>query len=298
MNYYNEIKEKLIKSEIYDKAKEYSKDRHKVITYFETGKLLSEAGKEYGKNIIKQYSEKLMIEVGKKYNERTLYGMRKFFEVFSNEKLNPLGSKLSWSHYRELITVKNIEAITYYIDICENNNLSRRQLHERIKNYEYERLPEKTKEKLINKEQLKVDDLVPNPILIKYDNDVEEFSEYALKQAILNNLDNFLKQLGAGFTYVGNEYKIKVGDDYNYIDLLFFNYIFNCFIVIELKTTKLKKEHIGQIEVYMNYIDKNLKSINQDKTIGIIICKKDNKFIMEYCSDRRILSREYIFPNN
>lgn len=88
MNYYNEIKEQLIKSEIYDRAKDYSKDRHKVKVYFEIGRLLNEAGKEYGKNVIKQYAEKLIIEVGKKYNERTLYGMRKFFEVFSNEKLN------------------------------------------------------------------------------------------------------------------------------------------------------------------------------------------------------------------
>ena len=110
MNYYNEIKEQLIKSEIYDRAKDYSKDRHKVKVYFEIGRLLNEAGKEYGKNVIKQYAEKLIIEVGKKYNERTLYGMRKFFEVFSNEKLNPLGSKLSWSHYRELLTIKNISS--------------------------------------------------------------------------------------------------------------------------------------------------------------------------------------------
>ena len=126
MNYYNEIKEKLIKSEIYDKVKDYAKDRNKVNVYFEIGKLLSEAGKEYGKNIIKQYSLKLMIEVGKKYNERTLYWMRKFYEIFNNEKLNPAGSKLSWSHYRELLVVKNIDAIRYYIDICEKNNLSKR----------------------------------------------------------------------------------------------------------------------------------------------------------------------------
>ncbi len=145
MNYYNEIKEKLLKSEIYDRVKDYSKDRNKVKVYFEIGKLLNEAGKMYGKNIIKQYSEKLMIEVGKKYNERTLYGMRKFYEVFSNEKLNPLGSKLSWSHYRELLVVKNIDAIRYYIDICEKNNLSKRELLEKIKNQEYDRLSDEAK---------------------------------------------------------------------------------------------------------------------------------------------------------
>jgi len=294
MDYYNEIKEKLIKSEIYDRTKDYLKDRNKVNVYFETGKLLSKAGKEYGKNIIKQYSEKLMIEVGKKYNERTLYGMRKFYEIFSNEKLNPLGSKLSWSHYRELLVIKDIDAIKYYINICEKNNLSKRELKERIKKNEYDRLSEETKKKLIKIEELKVTDLIPNPIIIKSKILDEKLTEYALKELILNNLDNFLSQLGTGFTYVGNEFKIKVIDNkYNYIDLLLFNYEYNCFVVIELKVTELKKEHIGQIQVYMNYINENLKSITQDKTIGIIICKQDNKYVIKYCSDNRIFSRTY-----
>ena len=131
MNYYNEIKNKLIKSEIYDKAKDYSKDRHKVSVYFETGKLLSEAGKEDGKNIIKQYSENLMIEVGKKYTERNLRYMRQFYEIFSSIKWNPLGSKLSWSHFRELLSIKNVDAIKYYIIICEQNILTKRQLQEK-----------------------------------------------------------------------------------------------------------------------------------------------------------------------
>ena len=124
MNYYNEIKEQLTKSETYDRAKDYSKDRHKVKVYFEAGKLLSEAGKEYGKNIIKQYAEKLIVEVGKKYTERNLRYMRQFYEVFSSIKWNPVGSKLSWSHFRELLIVKNVDEIMYYIDICERNNLT------------------------------------------------------------------------------------------------------------------------------------------------------------------------------
>ena len=293
MNYYNEIKEKLIKSEIYDRAKDYSKDRHKVSVYFETGKLLSKAGKEYGKNIIKQYSKNLMLEVGKKYNERTLYGMRKFYEVFSNEKLNPLGSKLSWSHYRELITIKNIDEIIYYIFICEKYNLSKRQLQERIKNHEYDRLSDNAKNKLITKEQLNVNDLVPNPIIIKSSSLKDDLSEYALKQLLLNNLDDFLNQLGIGFTYVGNEYKIKVENRYNYIDLLLYNIKYKCYVVIELKITELKKEHTGQIMTYMNYIDKNLKTFEENDTVGIIICKQDNEYVIKYCSDDRIIAREY-----
>ena len=290
MNYYSEIKEKIIKSEIYDRAKDYSKDRHKVSVYFETGKLLSEAGKEYGKNIIKQYSENLMIEVGKKYNERNL---RQFYEIFSNVKWNPLGSKLSWSHFRELLIVKNIDAIMYYIDVCEKNNLSKRQLQERIKSREYDRLSNETKNKLITKEQLKVNDLIPNPIIIKSNLSNEDISEYALKQFILNNIDNFLNQLGDGFTYVGNEYKIKVGNTYNYIDFLLYNIKYKCYVVVELKVTELKKEHTGQVMTYMNYIDINIKTIEENGTVGIIICKQDNEYVIKYCSDDRIISREY-----
>ena len=293
MNYYNEIKEKLIKSEIYDRAKDYSKDRHKVKVYFETGKLLCEAGKKYGKNIIKQYSEKLMVEVGKKYNERNLRYMRQFYEIFSSIKWNPLGSKLSWSHFRELLIVKNIDAIMYYIDICERNNLTRRQLQERIKIKEYDRLSSETKNKLITKEQLKVNDLVPNPIIIKTNSLNEELSEYALKELLLNDLDDFLNQLGMGFTYVGNEYKIKVGNTYNYIDLLLYNIKYKCYVVVELKVTELKKEHTGQIMAYMNYIDKNIKTMEENYTVGIIICKQDNGYVIKYCSDDRIIAREY-----
>ena len=293
MNYYNEIKEQLIKSEIYDRAKDYSKDRHKVKVYFEIGRLLNEAGKEYGKNVIKQYAEKLVIEVGKKYNERTLYGMRKFFEVFNNEKLNPLGSKLSWSHYRELLTIKNIDAIIYYIGICEKNSLSKRRLQERIKNHEYDRLSNETKTKLIESKELNVNDLIPNPIVIKSNMLKENLSEYALKQAILNNIDDFLRQLGIGFTYVGNEYKIKLGSKYNYIDLLLYNIKYKCYVVVELKVTELKKEHTGQIMTYMNYINKNIKTIEENDTVGIIICKQDNEYVIKYCSDDRIIARKY-----
>ena len=136
-------------------------------------------------------------------------------------------------------------------------------------------------------------DLVKNPITIKNPKNMEILKEKALQKLILEDIPSFFKELGTGFSFIQNEYKIKLGNRYNYIDLLLFNYEYNCFVVVELKITELKKEHIGQIQVYMNYIDNNLKKINQNKTIGIIICKKDNKYVIEYCSDNRIISREY-----
>lgn len=165
-------------------------------------------------------------------------------------------------------------------------------MRNKIKNKEYERLPSKTKNKLLHKEDIKVNDLIKNPILIKNSYNYKDMSEKMLKRLILEDIESFMKELGNSFCFIGSEYKIKIGDKYNYIDLLLYNIEFNCYVVVELKITELKKEYIGQIEVYMNYID-NIKSINQDKTIGIIICKKDNKFVMEYCSDKRIISREY-----
>ena len=177
--------------------------------------------------------------------------------------------------------------------MCIIHNLSKRQLRERIKNKEYERLDDESKEKLISLQETSVVDFIKNPIAIKNNTNKEIMSEKALQKVILEDIPAFLDELGSGFTFIRNEYKIKIGDRFNYIDLLLYNIKFNCYVVVELKVTELKKEHIGQIEVYMNYIDKNIREINQDKTIGIIICKKDNKFIMEYCSDSRILAREY-----
>ena len=219
--------------------------------------------------------------------------MRKYYEYVLAEKLPTLSAKLSWSHYDELLKLNDLKKINYYIMITEEQNLSIRELRTRIKNNEYERLPNETKLKLINKQQSKVEDLIKNPIIIKNSNKYEVISEKILQNLILEDIDNFLKELGTSFCYVSNEYKIKLGSTYNYIDLLLYNIKFKCYVVIELKITELKKEHTGQIQTYMNYIDKNIKTVDEDKTIGIIIVKKNDKYIMEYCSDSRIITKEY-----
>ena len=293
MNYYNEIKNKIIDNEVYSKIKDYSKERHKVITYLEIGKLLTEAGGKYGDNIIEEYSKKLVIEVGKKYNRSTLFRMKQFYNVFSNEKVAPLVQQLSWSHCLILLPIKNINEINYYINQVSKRNLSKRQLEEIVKNNEYERLPVATRNKLIYKDRVEVKDLVPNPILIKNKNNIEIITEKALHHLILEDIELFMKELGNSFSFIGSEYKIKIGNNFNYMDLLLFNIEYNCYVVVELKITELKKEHIGQIQIYMNYIDENLRKINQDKTIGVIICKQDNKYVIKYCSDDRIIAREY-----
>lgn len=119
------------------------------------------------------------------------------------------------------------------------------------------------------------------------------FSERVLQKIILEDIENFLEELGIGFTFIKSEYPIKLGNRYNYIDLLLYNIKYKCYVVVELKVTELKKEHTGQIMTYMNYIDKNLKTIYENETVGIIICKKNNKYVIEFCSDKRIITREY-----
>lgn len=297
MNYYNEIKNELINNEVYKKVKDYSKNKNDLNTYYKVGKLIIEAqgGEErakYGDGLIKEYSSRLTLELGKGYSERNLKNMRKFYLLV--QKGQPVVAELTWSHYTILLSLNNINKMNYYIDKILKYKLSKRELIRSIKNNEYERLSEETKNKLVNNVENKIEDFIKNPILIKNTYSYEVISEKMLKSLILDDLDNFMQELGEGFCYIENEYKIKIGDRYNYIDLLLFNIKYNCYVVIELKVTELKSEHIGQIEKYMNYIDKNVKSINQDKTIGIIICKKDNKFIMEYASDERIYRTSYI----
>ncbi len=293
MNYYNEIKNKLIDDEVYSKIKDYSKERHKVITYFEIGKLLTEAGGKYGDNIIDEYSKKLVVEVGKKYNRRTLFRMKQFYNMFKDEKVSPVATQLTWSHYSELLSIKDINKLTYYINIAINNNLSKRELRERIKSNEYERLPIETKNKLIDESRVEVKDLVLNPILIRNKNNIEIITEKALHHLILEDIESFMKELGNSFSFIGSEYKIKIGDRNHYIDLLFFNIKYNCYVVVELKITEFKVEYISQVQKYMNYIDKNIKEVSNNNTMGILICKRENRFVIEYCSDDRIIVRIY-----
>ena len=291
INYYNEIKNELINNEINRTVKNYSINRNDLNSYYNVGKLLLDAGNQYGESIIKEYSLRLTEDLGPGYSQRNLRNMRQFYKV--SQKWQTLSAKLSWSHYCEILWFDD-NKFQYYVKIAELNNLSIRQLRERIKSNEYERLPEFTKNKLLNQDKQNVVDFVKNPIKIKNDNKYDILSEKILQKLILEDIENFLEELGIGFTFIKSEYPIKLGNRYNYIDLLLYNIKYRCYVVIELKITELKKEHTGQIMTYMNYIDKHIKSINQEKTIGIIISRRDNHYYIEYSSDNRIYTKNYV----
>ena len=290
MNYYNEIKEQLINNEINRKVKNYSINKSDINTYYKVGKLLLEAGNQYGESIIKEYSLRLTEELGSGYSQRNLRNMRQFYKV--SKKWQTLSAKLSWSHYCEILWFDE-NKFQYYVKVAELNNLSIRQLREWIKSKEYERLPESTKDKLINHDESNIVDYVKNPIIIKNSSKYDIFSEKVLQKLILEDIEKFLDELGNEFTFIKSEYPIKLDDRYNYIDLLLYNIKYKCYVVVELKVTELKKEHTGQIMTYMNYIDKNIKTIDENNTVGIIICKQDNEYVIKYCSDDRIIAREY-----
>lgn len=290
MNYYNEIKKELLENELNKKIKNYSINKSDLKAYYNVGKLLLYAGNHYGESIIKKYSLKLTDELGPGYSQRNLRNMRQFYKV--SQKWQTLSAKLSWSHYCEIIWFDD-NKFQYYVMEIELNNLSVRQLREKIKLDEYERLPKSTKNKIKNQVDSNVVDFVKNPIVIKNNNKYDIFSEKILQKLILEDLENFLEELGTGFTFIKSEYPIKLDDRYNYIDLLLYNIKYKCYVVVELKVTELKKEHIGQIMIYMNYIDSNIKTIEENKTVGVIICKQDNEYVIKYCSDDRIIARKY-----
>ncbi len=290
MNYYNEIKKELIDNELNKKVKDYSKNKYEIQKYYNVGRLLLEAGNNYGEGIIKEYSKKLINEIGKKYSVRYLFDIRKLY-LFS--KVHPLGAQLTMSHYRLLFPLNNDNEIDYYINQIIKRNLSKRELEIIIKSNEYGRLPEDTRNKFNKKEKPNVVSFVKSPIQIKHNWNKEIISEKVLQKLILEDISSFLEELGDGFTFIKNEFKIKIDDRYNYIDLLLYNIKYKCYVVVELKVTELKKEHTGQIMTYMNYIDENIKTIEENDTVGIIICKQDNEYVIRYCSDKRIISREY-----
>ena len=288
---YEQIESKILNHEIYQNVKDYSKAKEKMKTYLEVGELLKNVDTKYGKSVIKYYSRKLTSKFGNKYSSSLLYKIKQFYSII--EKVPTLSGKLTWSHWYEMLSFEDINKIYYYVYQCETYNLDVRELRRRIKSNEYERLPVETRNKLKSRDEINVIDFVKNPIYIKNCKNKEIISEKILQKLILEDISLFLEELGDGFTFIRNEYKIKIDDRYNYIDLLLYNIKYKCYVVVELKVTELKKEHTGQIMTYMNYIDKNIKTIEENDTVGIIICKQDNEYVIKYCSDDRIIAREY-----
>ena len=285
-NYLENIKTEIINGNAKVAAKNYQINNVKLIMNYNIGKELSEAGKHYGEGIVKKYAKELTGEFGKGYTFTELTRMKQFYDL--SQKVAPVGQLLTWSHYKLLLPLKDVNKINYYISIIKRDNLSKRALAERIKNNEYDRLSVKAKEKLLSKEELSLIQSIPNPIVLVPNKSYEVYTEKILQEIIYENLDSFMKQLGGGYTYMGREYKLNIGDKKNYIDYLLYNYKMNCFCVIEIKAREYRKTDYGQIKTYMNYVDEHLKTIIQNNTIGIIITKSVDRFEAHYVKDNQV----------
>lgn len=200
--------------------------------------------------------------------------------------------QLSWSYYRYLISIKDENKRNYYFNIVIKNHLSVRELRKEIKSNSYERLIDKEiKINILIPQKNKITTNMKNPIIIEIDKEIK--NEHDLELSILANLDYFFKQLGNGFLYAGHQYKVNDGKNNYYIDILLFNYELNCFIVVELKTRSLRKEDKAQIQFYMKLVDEIIKKPFHNKTIGIIISKESDNFIVNFVKSNDIIPLYY-----
>ena len=302
MNYYNEIKNILVDNAIGRKVREYKSNQKDLESYYNVGKLLVEAqgGEErakYGDGLIKEYSKRLTTELGKGYSTRMLKRMRLFYLLI--QKGTPLAAQfkninMTWSNVCEIMQLKNSEKMKYYLELSNKLCLTKRELREKIKSKEYERLDSNIKEKLMKQEEISVRDKIPDPIVLEGLEYREKLTEKVVQKWIDENPASFCKSLGEGYSYIESQYKIKIGSNYNYIDVLLFNVIDMNYVVVEIKVNELKKEHIGQIETYMNYVDANLKKEFHNKTTGILLVRENNKWLIKYINNNGIIVRNYI----
>ena len=288
-NYLENIRSYIISEQARTIVRDYSANKSKLETYYKIGKELAEAGKHYGEGIIKKYSVDLKNEFGKSYGFTNLNYMRQFYNfVLTFPNFQPVVGNLTWTHILILLPLKNLDEIKFYINLAIRDNLSKRALADRIKLNEYGKLTPETKLKLKEEKEINQSEMVPSTIVIPSDKLKKELTEKVLEELVIKNISVVMKQLGEGYSFIESQYKINVGNKKNYIDLLLFNIKFNNYVVIELKAREFRKEDIGQIKLYMNYIDKEVKNITQNKTMGIIITKEINEFVIRYIKEDNI----------
>ena len=275
--------------------------------YWNIGKIIMDIQKgdkraSYGDAILDKLFKKITDEFGKGFSSRNLRTMRKFYLTYPIWKT--VSAKLSWSHYLELIKIDEESKRSFYLNECINSRWSVRELQRQINSLLYERLllsSNKSKKKeLIEKGQVLKEskDLIKDPFVLEF-LDIKENTDYLesdLEKNILEHLKEFLLELGKGFMFVGSQVRITLGEEHFYPDLVFYNRLLKCFVIIDLKIGKVTHQDIGQMQMYVNYYDRDVKSKNQNKTIGILLSTDKNKTIVNYTlpeDNETIFSTEY-----
>ncbi|HUH73587.1 MAG TPA: PDDEXK nuclease domain-containing protein [Chitinophagales bacterium] len=266
-----------------------------VETYWHIGhKIMQEQDGEqyakYGKGLLKNVSEQLQKEFGKGFTYTNLTNMRKFYQQFPN--VYALRKELSWTHYRSLIRVENSKAREVYMNEAADNSWSTRLLDEQVDKHYYERLIATHKETLnnLNIESSKLLSLNPQDYILKdplvldfYDlKERQIYNENQIEQAIIDNLQKFLLELGKGFSFIARQQRISTEFSHYYIDLVFYNYILKCFVLVDLKIGKLTHQNIGQLDMYVRMYDELKRTEGDNPTIGIILCEEKDHAEVRY----------------
>ncbi|MFI3205969.1 MAG: PDDEXK nuclease domain-containing protein [Clostridia bacterium] len=265
-----------------------------VLAYFEIGKAIVEKQggnekAEYGAELIKFLSKDLTEEFGQGFKVSNLKDMRKFYLTF--QKSHALRGELSWTHYRLLMRVENENARNFYEDECVKSNWSTRQLERQINSFFYERLLSSQDKELVSGEILKLEpktkapeDIIRDPYVLEFLGlpDQANFAEKDLENSLINHLQKFLLELGRGFSFVARQKRITFDGRHFYIDLLFYNYILKCFVIIDLKIGDLTHQDIGQMQMYVNYYEAEMMNEGDNPPIGIILCADKSESLVKY----------------
>ena len=266
-----------------------------VESYWEIGREIYKAQgendrAEYGKRLLEFLSKALTDEFGKGFTVRNLRAMRQFYSAFPI--WHTLCAELNWSHYRLLMRIDNIERREFYLKECSENNWSVRQLERQINSFYYERLlaTQKSGQESVRNEiqstepKTDPDYILKDPYILEFLdlNENKNYHEKDIEQGLIDNLQEFLLELGKGFSFVARQKRITIEGDHYYIDMVFYNYILKCFVLIDLKTGKLNYQDIGQIDFYVRYFEENLKQQNDNPTLGIVLCSDKNDAMAKY----------------
>lgn len=303
-----------------------------IITYWNIGKYIvdfeqnGQKRAEYGTELLKKIATDLTINIGKGFSWRNLYNMKRFYIEFpilqtlsaksnidklqtssaklEDDILNKSINKLNWSHFVRLLSVKDSDERNFYIIETAQNKWSERELDRQINSSLFERLvlsrdKKKVKELSIKGQLIETEkDILKDPLVLEFLNINQDssYSENDLETAIIENLGKFLLELGKGFSFVARQQRISSGTEHFYIDLVFYNRLLRSFVIIDLKIGKLKHQDIGQMQMYVNYYDREVKTTDENSTIGIILCKENDDFVVEFTlpeKNKQIFTNEY-----
>ncbi|EKD55900.1 MAG: hypothetical protein ACD_59C00004G0004 [uncultured bacterium] len=283
-------------------------DNTMVLAYWHIGRLIVENEQkgsfraEYGKAVIGVLSARLIKKFGRGFDERNLWYMKQFYIYFQN--MNALRSELSWTHYRLILRVENEDARNFYVIETVKNNWSTRELDRQISTLLFERIAlskshKKVKELAVKGQEIrKADDIIKDPYVLEF-LDLKKnaaLDETTLESALIDKLEEFLLELGRGFSFIARQKRITIDGDHYYIDLVFYNYILKCFFLIDLKMGKLTHQDIGQMDFYVRYFEEEEKIEGDNPAIGLILCADKNDAMVKYTllkGNKKIFASKY-----